>query len=61
MKKSLSLLTAFILLFELTYAAAPVECKASYVAGTLVGIDINTRGTLQVGEEALVYIYRGNR
>ena len=60
MKKTLSLLTAFILLFELTYSAATVESKASYVAGSM-GIDINTRGTLQVGEEALIYIYRGNR
>ena len=60
MKKTLSLLTAFILLFELTYAAAPVECRASYVAGSM-GIDINTRGTLQVGDEALIFICRGNR
>ena len=53
MKKALSILTAFILLFELTYAAAPVECKASYVAGSL-GIGIDSRGTLQVGDEALI-------
>jgi len=60
MKKAFSIFTAFILLFELTYAAAPVECKASYVAGS-IGISINTRGTLQVGEEALIFLYRGNR
>ncbi len=60
MKKTLSILTAFILLFELTYSATPVERKASYVAGSM-GIGINTRGTLQVGEEALTFIYMGNR
>ena len=60
MKKSLSILTAFILLFELTYAAGSVECKASYVAGS-IGIGANTRGTLQVGEEALIFLCRGNR
>lgn len=60
MKKILSILTAFILLFELTYSYAPVECKASYVAGSM-GIGANTRGVLQVGDEALIFIYMGNR
>jgi len=60
MKKTLSILTAFILLFELTYAAAPVECKASYVAGSM-GISINTRGTLQVGDEALIFLCKGTQ
>jgi len=59
LKRAISIIIAFIFLFEMTYSYAPVKCKASYVAGSM-GIRVNTKGILQVGEESLIFIYRGN-
>jgi energy-coupling factor transporter transmembrane protein EcfT len=60
LKKTLSVLAAFVLFFQWTYSYVPVECKAAYVAGS-TGIKLNTSGVLQVGENSLIFIYRGNR
>ena len=58
MKKVTTLIVIAIFLFEITYAYVPVKCKASYIAGSL-NIRLKEKGILEVGENSLIFIYRG--
>lgn len=57
-KKIIALIVVAIFLFEITYAYVPVKCKASYIAGSL-NIRLKEKGTLEIGENSLIFIYRG--